>query len=71
MLLNQIDAGAWIRSVPNHVSETDDSIDAPLADVGKDNLKCFEIRVDVADDGSSHDTPMVPARRPGSNPKPG
>ena len=42
--------------------QADEYIDALLADVGKDNLKGFEIRVDVTDDGGSHGRQMVPAR---------
>ena len=67
MFLDEIDAGARIRSVADHISETDDPVDLLLADVGKDNLKGFEIRVDVTDDGGSHDRQIVPARTPGSN----
>ena len=67
MLLNEIDTGTRIWSVPDHISQTDDPIDTLLADVGKDNLKCFKIRVDVANDGSSHDEMMVPARARRSN----
>lgn len=62
MFLDEIDAGARIRSVADDIPETDDSVDPLLADVGKDNLKGFEIRVDVTDDGGSHGRQMVPAR---------
>ena len=67
MFLDEIDAGARIRSVADDISETDDPVDLLLADVGKDNLKGFEIRVDVTDDGGSHGRQMVPARTWGSN----
>ena len=67
MFLNEIDACTGIGSVPDDVAEADDPIDHLLADVGEDNLEGFEIRVDVTDDGGSHDDPMVPARMKGSN----
>ena len=67
MFLDQIDAGAWVRAVSDHVSEADDPIDAPRADVGENDLQSLEICVDVTDDGGSHGIQMVPVPEGGSN----
>jgi hypothetical protein len=61
MLLHQIDAGTGIRPVTDDVTKTNRPINRLLANIGKDHLEGFKVRMDVTDDRCSHVSKILPA----------
>ena len=54
MVAHQLHALARIRPVPDDVPEAEDLVDMLAVDVSENRLECFEVAVDVADDGPFH-----------------
>ena len=51
---HQVQALARVRAVADDVPEADDTIDALLLNVSQYGGECFEVAVDVTDQGLSH-----------------
>ena len=53
---NQIDALARIRTVADDVAEAEDFVDPLTADIAEHGLKAFEVAMNVADQGTLHES---------------